>query len=84
MATTLKKAVQKEQQKWQKDQSGKVEIRADLDAASVFSLNDRFGRGPVALASTGLAGDRRTWVMKQDFKTPNYTTHWADMLVAQA
>ena len=47
-------------------------------------LNDRFGRGSVDLASAGLAGDRRSWVMKQDFKTPNYTTHWADMPVARA
>ena len=47
-------------------------------------LNDRFGRGAVALASAGLAGDRRSWVMKQDFKTPNYTTQWADMPVARA
>jgi DNA polymerase V len=47
-------------------------------------LNDRFGRGSVALASAGLAGDRRSWVTKQDFKTPNYTTHWADMPVARA
>jgi DNA polymerase V len=31
------------------------------------SLNDRFGRGSVALASAGLAGDRRSWVMKPDF-----------------
>ena len=47
-------------------------------------LNDRFGRGSVTLASAGLAGDRRSWVMKQDFKTPNYTTHWAEMPVARA
>ena len=52
--------------------------------SAMDSLNDRFGRGSVALAGAGLAGDRRTWVMKQDFNTPNYTTHWADMPVAQA
>ena len=47
-------------------------------------LNDRFGRGSVALSSAGLAGDRRSWVMKQDFKAPNDTAHWADMPVARA
>ena len=52
--------------------------------SAMDSLNDRFGRGSVALASAGLAGDLRSWVMKQDFKTPNYTTHWADMPVARA
>lgn len=52
--------------------------------SAMDSLNERFGRGSVALASAGLAGDRRLWVMKQDFKTPNYTTRWADMPVARA
>ena len=52
--------------------------------SAMDSLNDRFGRGSVAMASAGLARDRRSWVMKQDLKTPNYTTHWADMPVARA
>lgn len=74
-------------------QAGKTALQGDLtldepDAdrpglmTAMDSLNDRFGRGSVALASAGLAGDRRSWVMKRDSKTPNYTTHWADMPVA--
>ena len=29
--------------------------------SAMDSLNDRFGRGSVALSSAGLAGDRRSW-----------------------
>jgi DNA polymerase V len=45
------------------------------------ALNRRFGRGTVLLASTGLAGDRRLWSMKQERRTPQYTTRWEDMPV---
>jgi DNA polymerase V len=44
-------------------------------------LNRRYGRGTVLLASTGLAGDRRLWSMKQERLTPQYTTRWEDMPV---
>jgi len=33
-------------------------------------VNQRFGRGTVALASTGLAGEQRQWRMKQERRTP--------------
>jgi DNA polymerase V len=36
------------------------------------------------LASAGLAGDNRAWAMKQERRTPGYTTCWADMPVARA
>ena len=42
-------------------------------------LNLRYGHGTVAMASTGLAGDRRAWVMRQERKTPNYTTCWKSL-----
>ena len=42
-------------------------------------LNDRFGRGAVALASTGQSSGQRGWRMKQSRKTPEYTTRWADV-----
>ncbi len=47
-------------------------------------LNDRFGRGAVVIGSAGLEGARRPWVMKQEFKTPGYTTNWVDMPIARA
>ncbi len=47
-------------------------------------LNQRFGRGTVLLASAGLAGQRRAWSMKQERRTPGYTTCWEDMPVVGA
>ena len=47
-------------------------------------LNGRYGRGTVLLASAGLEGDRRRWAMKQERRTPQYTTRWEDMPVVRA
>ena len=47
-------------------------------------LNQRYGRGTVLMASAGLDGDKRAWAMKQERRTPGYTTCWADMPVARA
>ena len=47
-------------------------------------LNQRYGRGTVQMASAGLSGERRVWLMKQERMTPGYTTCWADMLVVRA
>jgi DNA polymerase V len=48
------------------------------------NLNQRFGRGTVLMASAGLAGNQRTWSMKQERRTPGYTTSWDDIAVARA
>jgi DNA polymerase V len=47
-------------------------------------LNQRYGKGSVHMASAGLQGDKRVWSMKQERRTPGYTTCWADMPVARA
>lgn len=50
-------------------------------------LNDRYGKGSVHIASAGIkgaTGDRRVWSMKQERRTPGYTTCWEDMPVARA
>lgn len=47
-------------------------------------LNQRYGRGTVLMASAGLAGNRRSWSMKQERRTPGYTTCWEDIAVARA
>ena len=52
--------------------------------SALDGLNLRFGKGTVQMASAGLAGERRVWSMKQERRTPGYTTCWADMLVARA
>lgn len=48
------------------------------------SLNDRFGKGTLMMASAGLAGDKRDWAMRQERRTPRYTTSWDDLPVARA
>lgn len=52
--------------------------------AALDRLNDRYGRGTVQLASAGLGGERRSWTMKQQWRTPRYTTRWEDLPVARA
>ena len=52
--------------------------------ATLDELNLRYGRGTVSMASAGLDGERRAWVMKQERRTPAYTTCWADVAVAKA
>lgn len=48
------------------------------------TLNDRYGRNTVSIASGGVAGDKRRFSMKRERKTPEYTTRWSDMPVAHA
>ncbi|GAA4011968.1 Y-family DNA polymerase [Actimicrobium antarcticum] len=45
------------------------------------SLNQRFGKGAVSIAS---AGTRNDWAMKRERKTPDYTTNWNELPVARA
>ena len=52
--------------------------------STLDKLNDRYGRGTVLLASAGLQGKARTWSMRQDLLTPQYTTRWGDVPVARA
>ena len=52
--------------------------------STLDELNNRYGRGTVLMASAGLAGNRRSWSMKQERRTPGYTTCWDDLAVARA
>lgn len=52
--------------------------------AALDTVNRRYGRGVLKMASAGLDGDHRVWSMKQERRTPRYTTRWEDMLVAKA
>lgn len=47
-------------------------------------LNDRFGRGTFLMASAGLEGKERSWAIRQNLLTPQYTTRWAELPVAKA
>ena len=46
-------------------------------------LNQRYGRGTVKLASAGIqaTGERVSWAMRQEHRSPAYTTCWEEMLV---
>ena len=52
--------------------------------AALDSLNARYGRGTLKLASAGLGSAPRNWTMKQERRTPAYTTRWEDMPVVRA
>ena len=47
-------------------------------------LNHRYGQDTVFLASAGLGGRARRWSMRQQRRTPRYTTHWDELAVARA
>lgn len=52
--------------------------------ATMDKLNQRYGKGALILASAGTAGDKRAWSMRQEMRTPHYTTQWQDVPVAFA
>lgn len=63
----------------QSQEVDKTQLMSAMDG-----LNRRYGRGTLKMASAGLAGDKRIWSMKQQRRTPGYTTCLADMPVARA
>jgi DNA polymerase V len=77
-------------------QSASVQLQAELDLeeeddrdrgklmSTLDGLNQRYGKGSVHMASAGLDGDKRAWSMRQERRTPGYTTRWEDMPVARA
>jgi len=57
----------------------RVRLMSALDA-----VNERYGRGTLTLGSAGVRGARRSWTMKQERRTPRYTTHVGEMLEVRA
>lgn len=47
-------------------------------------LNQRYGRGTLALGSSRVGDAPRNWEMKQERKTPRYTTRWGEMMDVRA
>ncbi len=47
-------------------------------------LNQRYGRGTLKLASAGGIGGVPVWGMKQERKSPAYTTDWAGLASAKS
>ncbi|MCV0439302.1 MAG: Y-family DNA polymerase [Hydrogenophaga sp.] len=48
------------------------------------AINDRYGKGTVHAASTGRTEPQREWGMKQERRTPQYTTLLEDVPIARA
>jgi DNA polymerase V len=49
------------------------------------AVNDRFGRGTLTLGSAGLCQEPgRRWTMRQERRTPRYTTCWDELLTVSA
>lgn len=48
------------------------------------SVNGRWGKGTVKVGSGRVGDAPRDWGMKQDRKTPGYTTEWSEMPTAKA
>jgi DNA polymerase V len=59
------------------------EDRSKLMAA-MDKLNSRYGKGTVHMASTGTTTTPKAWGMKQERRTPQYTTKWSDLPVVHA
>lgn len=47
------------------------------------ALNKRFGKGTLALATAGVANEPKQWAMKQERRTPRYTTRWDELLTVK-
>lgn len=52
--------------------------------AALDAINGRHGKGAVHVASTAISGPARVWQMKQERRTPQYTTRLQDVPVARA
>ena len=63
----------------EQDQRDRTRLMVTLD-----TLNGRYGKGTVHSASTGGTNEGKSWGMKQERRTPQYTTRWEDMPVARA
>ena len=57
--------------------------RSDLMSA-MDAVNLRWGKGALKIASGRVGAAPRAWGMKQERKTPSYTTDWDGMPTARA
>lgn len=63
----------------EEDGKDRTKLMAALDI-----LNGRYGKGTVHVASTGATNRASTWGMKQERRTPHYTTSWDDIPIARS
>lgn len=61
---------------WEKDEGWEKRKRL---MSIMDEVNDRFGRGTIGLAASGV---KQTWKMQSKWRSPRYTTCWAELPVA--
>ncbi|WP_262562730.1 Y-family DNA polymerase [Acaryochloris sp. CCMEE 5410] len=61
---------------WEKDEGWEKRKRL---MSIMDEVNDRFGRGTLEIAASGL---RQTWRMQSKWRSPRYTTCWTELPVA--
>jgi DNA polymerase V len=61
------------------DSAERARLMSALDG-----INHRYGPGTMKMASAGSDGERRVWSMKQERRTPAYTTNINDLPIARA
>jgi DNA polymerase V len=75
--------------------ASRVQLELDFEASTVQrdrsrlmqamdSVNRRWGKGAITVGSGRVGQAPRSWGMKQERKTPGYTTEWDEMPVAKA
>ncbi|RYH56654.1 MAG: DUF4113 domain-containing protein, partial [Alcaligenaceae bacterium] len=64
------------------------EAESDRDRSRLMeamdSINGRYGKGTLHVGSTGATETDKDWSMKQERRTPRYTTSWEEMPIARA
>ncbi|QUY42200.1 Y-family DNA polymerase [Acaryochloris marina S15] len=61
---------------WEKDEGWEKRKRL---MSIMDEVNDRFGRGTIGIAASGV---KQTWKMQSKWRSPRYTTCWAELPVA--
>jgi DNA polymerase V len=54
----------------------KQDTKSQVLMATMDKINRKYDKHTIKLASEGT---NKTWVMKRDLKSPNYTTDWHDL-----
>ncbi|WP_342133541.1 Y-family DNA polymerase [Hydrogenophaga sp. OTU3427] len=71
-------------------QQGELDLEQEEDRdqsrlmTAMDTVNSRYGKGTLRVAATGQDGPSRTWGMKQERRTPQYTTRLEDVPTARA
>ena len=85
MLLDLQPATQGQQELELGDTAVAHERRQSRLMRALDAVNDRFGRGTLTLGSAGLCQEPgRRWTMRQERRTPRYTTCWDELLTVSA